>query len=139
MVFELVCGVKKLHIYEEESVLSAMLHNPQILPERQKSGLIYSMTFDNHRDYYLKTIGNDLPIAKVFSGRFHNYQEDLTQAIIAGAFHLAENEFELFLPNDLYVFAPNLRKTKYDGKQEIYSMDDASDVIKSYMVLVDTN
>ena len=139
MSIEVACGVNKITIHAEKSILSGMLHDPQILTQERPIGSLYAMSIVGYRDYYIKTEANDIAVARVFPSRYHDYQEDLTNAAISGASQLSSDGLELYLPVDLFVLAKEAEPPIFSGKMEIYSMSDASAVICSYKLPVNTN
>jgi hypothetical protein len=140
MSVELVFGVQKLQVLRETDMQSDMLHNPQILPNRQRAGLLYAMQIGSNRDFYIKTVDEDLPIATVFPSRFPDYHQELTQAAINGGFHIAEKiDCELYLPRDLFAYITGIEIIETFEKLEIFSMNDARSVIDSYKIPLNTD
>ena len=140
MSINILCGAQNLQIHPELAFQSSMLHNPQVLSNRQIPGMLYCMRVANHRDYYIKTATMDLPIASVFESRFGDYHQELTHAAINGGFHLAgESDFSLFLPVDLLVYVFRMQRADYTGNKEIFSMQDVRSVIESYKISLNTN
>lgn len=137
MLVELVLGAQKLQVHEEVGIHSDMLYDPQVLPTRQSSGMLYCMQIGENRNFYLKA-ETDLQVATVFSSRFNDYQQELAQAAINAGFTLSKEQ-DLFLPSDLFKYIHEIEILDYESNVQIFSMQDARSVIASLKIPVNSD
>ncbi len=122
---------KSLEIRVDANYSFDNLHNQ--LEQEVLPGYIHCLPFTNHRDYFLHTKDQDIPVARVFPQRYLDFQPELTQAAVDLVKFLANNQtVNLFLPPNSVFSRPT--RFKEWKMREIYAVEETPDVVRSYKI-----